>query len=248
MLDRLERAFSDQRRFLDDAGHELRTPITIVRGHLELMNAGDPADVAESRALVMDELDRMSRLVDDMVLLARSEQPDFLRVTDVEIGALVDDVLDKARPLAERTWVVDARMDEPLTADPQRVTQALLQLVSNAVRHTGTSDTIGLGAAAAGGAVKVWVRDTGPGVPPADRERIFARFQRGHSSSGDGSGLGLSIVRAIAVAHGGSATVESTAHGGARFVLWLPRRQPSTVTTVVPRLADDTVDLPAVAP
>jgi signal transduction histidine kinase len=250
MLDRLERAFAGQRQFLDDAGHELRTPITIVRGHLELMDAGDPVDVAESRALVLDELDRMGRLVDDMVLLARSEQPDFLHLAEVEVGVLVDEVLDKARALAPRTWVIDARAEVPVRADPQRLTQAMVQLVSNAVRHTGDGDTIGLGSRAEGSCVRIWVRDTGAGVPQQDRERIFARFQRGTTSAGEGSGLGLSIVRAIAEAHGGTATVEAADAGGARFVLSLPRRDAArrTETTRDDDASRDTVEIPVVRP
>ncbi len=243
MLDRLQHAFADQRQFLDDAGHELRTPLTIVRGHLELMDAGDPAEVADSRLLVLDELDRMTRLVDDMVLLAKSEQPDFVRPREVELGVLVDEVLDKSRPLAQRTWVLDARADALLAVDPQRLTQALLQLVSNAVRHTGPGDAIAVGAAVTSGGVRLWVRDTGPGVPDADRERIFGRFERG-PGSGEGRGLGLAIVRAIAEAHGGTATVEPVAGSGARFVLRLP------TTCVRRRRSDrdhDTVPVPVVS-
>jgi signal transduction histidine kinase len=245
MLDRLQHAFADQRQFLDDAGHELRTPLTIVRGHLELMDAGDPTEVAESRVLVLDELDRMSRLVDDMVLLAKSEQPDFVRPREVELGVLVDEVLDKARPLAERSWVLDARADAQVAADPQRLTQALVQLVSNAVRHTGPGDTIAVGAAVLASGVRVWVRDSGPGVPAADRERIFGRFERG-SGSGEGRGLGLAIVRAIAEAHGGTATVEPVSGSGARFVLTLPL----TCLLSRPRSGEthDTVPVPVVSP
>jgi signal transduction histidine kinase len=211
------------------------------------MNAGDAQDVADTRALVMDELDRMSRLVDDMVLLAASEQPDFVRPREVELGALVDEVLDKARPLADRRWTLDARSEVVVSADPQRLTQALVQLVSNAVRHTAPGGTIGLGSRSDGRQVRIWVRDSGPGVPVEDRERIFDRFRRGRAARGEGSGLGLSIVRAIAEAHAGTVAVESEPGGGARFVLTLPQpdvsgTDPSSPTT----LSTDTVELPVV--
>lgn len=109
MLDRLEAAFAGQRDALDDAGHELRTPITIIRGHLELMDSADPADVAEVRSLVLDELDRMHRMVDDLVMLAKAKRPDFVHPRPVELDLLVDDVIDKASALADRQWRVDAR-------------------------------------------------------------------------------------------------------------------------------------------
>jgi signal transduction histidine kinase len=235
MLDRLEAAFVNQRQFLDDAGHELRTPLTVVRGHLEIMDEGDPDDVAASRTLVLDELDRMSRLVDDMVLLAKSARPDFVHVRVVEVGALVDEVLDKSRALASRHWLLDRRADARLLADPQRLTQALLQLVSNAVRYTGEGDVVALGSRVDHGAVRIWVRDSGPGVRPEDAERIFERFERGAGAEGEGSGLGLAIVRAIAEAHGARAFVEPVPDGGARFVLLFPahRRLPEDPSDVV---------------
>ena len=103
MLDRLEAAFDSQRAFVSDASHELRTPITIVRGHLELLG-DDPEERRETIALVTDELDRMSRFVDDLLLLARAERDDFLRVSEVELGALTDELAEKASALGKRSW------------------------------------------------------------------------------------------------------------------------------------------------
>lgn len=222
MLDRLEKAFATQRRFLDEAGHELRTPITILRGHLELMSAADPADVASTQDLLLDELDRMGRLVDDLMMLARSERPDFLRPREVELGAFLDDVLVKARGLADRSWRCDERAEARICADPHRLTQAMLALASNAVRHTGPDGIVALGSRCRDGQVQLWVRDSGPGVAAADAARIFQRFERGANPSPDGAGLGLAIVRAIATAHGGTVRVESTPGSGARFLLDLP--------------------------
>lgn len=231
MLDRLESSFADQRRFLDDAGHELRTPITIVRGHLELTNPADPADVAATRALAIDELDRMGRLVDDLILLAKAERPDFVRPEAFEAGALTDDVLDKVRAIDDRRWVVDHRAEGEVIADPQRLTQALVQLATNSVAHTSPGDEIAVGSRLLSDSVQWWVRDTGPGVRPEQRSQIFERFARGPDAADmEGSGLGLSIVRAIARAHGGDVmlvdgTVVNPAapSSGATFVMTIPR-------------------------
>lgn len=223
MLDRLEVAFTTQRRFLDDAGHELRTPITILRGHLELLDSADAGDVESTRALVLDELDRMSRLVDELVILAKAGRPDFLDARQLDLGELTDDILDKARALGERTWLLDSRGEGALHADRQRLTQALIQLAANAVQHTRPGDVVAVGSATGDGWARLWVRDTGPGVSAADAERIFERFERGAGASrGDGSGLGLSIVRAIAEAHGGHVLVDTGQEYGATFTLVLP--------------------------
>lgn len=223
MLDRLEVAFAGQRDALDDAGHELRTPITIIQGHLELMNSDDPDDVAEARDLALDELDRMRRMVDDLVVLAKAKRPDFVRPRPVELGPLIDDVLDKSSGLAERQWRVDARAEATMNLDQQRVTQALLQLVSNAVKFTGPDDTIAIGSRIVGDEVRLWVRDTGPGVAPKDAERIFQRFTSGRAGGGvESHGLGLAIVRAICEAHHGRVWLESRPGDGALFTISLP--------------------------
>ncbi|WP_327585087.1 HAMP domain-containing histidine kinase [Nonomuraea sp. NBC_00507] len=223
MLDRLERAFLAQRNFLDDAGHELRTPITVIRGHLELMG-DDPADRAETLALVTDELERMNRIVDDLLTLAKAEQPGFLAVDTVELADLTVSVVAKARALGERKWRVDEVAEARVPADRQLLTQALMQLVANAFRHTKDGDLIAVGSAVRDGRAELWVRDSGPGVAPADRERIFGRFTRGAGRTGahDGSGLGLAIVKSIAEAHEGWVQVTEAPGGGACFVMSIP--------------------------
>ena len=226
MLDRLEAAFVGQRQFLDDAGHELRTPLTVLRGHLELLDAGDEQEVAETKALLLDEVDRMARLVGDLILLAKSNRPDFLHVSDVDPADLVASVQAKARGLGDRAWTIDHTTHHRTSMDEQRLTQALLQLADNAVKHTGDGDVIAFGSSYDGQAVRLWVRDTGPGVPPADREVIFERFGRSSVPADDeGFGLGLSIVAAIAHAHGGSVHVEDADPPGARFVITLPAQE-----------------------
>ena len=230
MLDRLEASFgslesavASQRAFVSDASHELRTPITIVRGHLELLG-DEPEERHETIALVTDELDRMSRFVDDLLVLAKAEREDFLHVAPLELGALTDELLDKATALGRREWRLEERGERLLHADRQRLTQAVMGLAQNAVEHTGEGDPIWLGSAAEGDEARLWVRDAGPGVPDADRERIFERFARARGSArrSEGAGLGLSIVRAIAEAHGGRVELRGGEGEGAKFTVVLP--------------------------
>ena len=223
MLDRLEGAFASQRAFVSDASHELRTPITIVRGHLELLG-DDPQERRETIALVTDELDRMSRFVDDLLLLAKAERDDFLRLDWLELGALTDELLDKAGALAARTWKLDGHAEALLRGDRQRLTQAVIGLAQNAVQHTADGDPIWLGSAVNGREARLWVRDAGPGVPLADQERIFERFARTQASRrrSEGAGLGLAIVRAIADAHGGRVELRSRPGAGATFTVVIP--------------------------
>lgn len=222
MLARLQTAFETQRRFVDDAGHELRTPLTIVRGHLELLE-DDPAERRATLELVLDELDRMARLVSDMLTLAKWERADFLSTAPVDVAVLTDDVLAKAEALGDRQWVLDARATGTIVADRQRITQALVQLAQNAVQHTQEGDEIGLGTFAGDGEARLWVRDTGPGIPFEEQERVFARFYRAAAGRrSDGAGLGLSIVQAIARAHGGRLELASVPGSGATFTVVLP--------------------------
>ncbi|MFI2754365.1 sensor histidine kinase [Cellulomonas sp. P22] len=229
MLDRLENAFGSQRELLDDVGHELRTPLTIVRGHLELMNPRDVEDVLAVQALALDELDRMHRLVDDLMTLATADRPDFVRLAPTDIGRLTDDVLDKARGLGERHWQITARADVVLLVDSQRITQAWLQLIANAVSVSAPGTRIRIGSELRAGRVRLWVHDQGPGVPVEEEQRIFERFHRGRADRAgrrsEGAGLGLPIVAAIAAAHRGRVRLERwPAHAGpgAVFLLDLP--------------------------
>jgi two-component system, OmpR family, sensor kinase len=224
MLARLEAAFTGQRQFLDDAGHELKTPLTVIRGHMELLDSDDPDEVETTRRLLLEEIDRMSRLVGDLIMLAKTDRPDFLEYAAVDIGPFTATVLEKCRALGERTWVLDEQAKLLGWVDEQRLTQAMLQLAQNAVKHTAPGDEVGIGSHVdAEHGLRLWVRDTGNGVPDEDKQVIFERFGRSHVPEGDeGFGLGLSIVRAIATAHGGSVHVEDVAPRGARFVLSLP--------------------------
>lgn len=235
MLDRLEEAHRTQQRFVDDAGHELRTPITIVRGHLELLSE-DPEERRATIRLVTDELARMSRIVSDLLVLARAQQPDFVRVAPQDIASLTLDIEAKAQALGDRRWQLMEVAEGEAAVDAQRVTQAVLQLAANAVQVTDSGDRIRIGSRFAGeGAerrLSVWVADEGPGVSEEAAARIFERFVHGGHvaarsdtagpSPRHGSGLGLAIVRAITDGHGGSAWVESTLGEGATFGIDLP--------------------------
>jgi signal transduction histidine kinase len=228
MLDRLEDGFRTQRAFLSDVAHELRTPITIVRGHLELLG-DDPQEREETVALVTDELDRMARYVDDLLLIARAEQPDFLRGAPTDFGALALDLVARVRGLSDRRWVLDAA--PPVGAhegvvDTERITQAVLALATNAVQHTRDGDEIGIGVRVLGDVVEIWVRDTGPGIDPTERPSLFDRHRRGERSRArrpDGSGLGLAIVAAIAHAHRGEVRVDDETGVGATFTITIPQ-------------------------
>ena len=223
MVDRLELAFDTQRTFISDAGHELRTPITIIGGHLEMLG-DDPDDRADAMAIVNDELHRMARMVDELLLLARTETPDFLRREPLELRSFLGDLFTKASALGDREWVLHADAFGTICADGQRLTQAVLNLARNAAGHTEPGGKITLGSERAAGTVRIWVQDTGTGISPDDRERIFERFARGRDRrrSADGAGLGLAIVLAIVEAHGGRIELSSEVGAGSLFTLVLP--------------------------
>ncbi len=139
MLDRLAVAFASQRDFIRDISHELRTPIAVVRGHLELLSEMDPSNRTERDAtirLVTGELDRMSRFVEDLLLLAKSDQPNFLTLETVRVDDLCEELVQKVRGLAERDWRLDVSTRRSIVADPQRLTQAMMNLTRNALEHT----------------------------------------------------------------------------------------------------------------
>jgi two-component system, OmpR family, sensor kinase len=228
MLDRVESAFRTQRQFIDDAGHELRTPLTVIRGHLELLG-DDPTERREVQAIITDELDRMSRMVSDLLVLARAERPDFLQPAPVDIGQLTAEVQEKARSLADRQWLDGGHAEGVTLADRQRLTQAWMQLAQNATQHTVDGDQIAVGSWHSGDHFQLWVGDSGPGIPADERDGLFEGFSRGvHSSrSGEHFGLGLPIVRAIAVAHGGTVDVGGNVLGGALFTIRIPITPPA---------------------
>ncbi len=223
MLDRLEAAFEDQKGFLADVGHELRTPITVIRGHLETLG-DDPAERAEATSVITDELERMSRLVDDLLLLARSDRADFLRPEPLDLDLLTHELFAKARSLGVRRWKVDRADVALFEGDSHRLTSAMMNLAQNAVKHTRGHEVIAIGSAHEDDLIRLWVRDEGEGIEPHEKERIFERFARGgpRPGHGHGAGLGLAIVKAIAEAHGGWVELESTPGVGSTFSVIIP--------------------------
>ncbi|MGG6269340.1 sensor histidine kinase [Leptolyngbya sp. AN03gr2] len=223
MMDRLQSAFISQRNFINDAGHELRTPLTIIRGHLELMD-NDPDEQQETLNIVMDELDRMNRFVDDLILLAKSERSDFLQLELVNIETLTHELFAKACALADRHWILDPVGRGQVVLDRQRITQAMMNLAQNATQYTDATQTIALGSAIRSGKLHLWVRDTGEGISLTDQNRIFDRFARAANSRrrSEGAGLGLSIVRAIVEAHHGQITLHSQLRKGSKFTIVIP--------------------------
>lgn len=225
MLDRLQLAFNSQQEFVRDAGHELRTPITVIQGQLEMLKYR-PEQQSQTLKLVTDELDRMGRLVNDLLLLAKAERPDFLKPKPEELDWLTEELYLKAKLLADRDWQLESKGLSPVTLDRQRFTQAVMNLVQNAVRHTQEGDTIAIGSTSKDGYLHFWVKDTGEGIVPADQERIFHRFARATDVDQDdrfeGAGLGLAIVEAIVNAHGGWVELSSQLGHGSTFTLVMP--------------------------
>jgi len=226
MLDRLEATFRSQRAFIQDTSHELRDPLTICRGHLELLG-DDPGDRERTVALVLDELDRMARIVDDLQLLADAEQPGFLRPEWIDASSFTAELLAKARALAPRDWQLDAAGEGMLVADRHALTEAVMNLAHNAVQHTEEDAVIAIGAALREDEASIWVRDAGRGIHVSDQARIFDRFTRGRDADRRyrGGGLGLAIVKAVAEAHGGRVELESRLGGGSIFTIVVPRYQ-----------------------
>jgi two-component system, OmpR family, sensor kinase len=235
MLDRLTDAFAGQRAFVADASHELRTPLTIIRGQLEVLAAQpdpSPEEVRRVERLVQGEIGRISRLIDDLLLLAKSEQTQFLRVEAIALPRYVDELWAGVTLLAQRDLQLGSVPDGVLHADPDRLAQALRNLLANAIAHTAEpSGLVRLRAEQTGlGELAFLVEDDGPGIPPSERERVFARFNRTDAArdrASGGTGLGLAIVRAIVQAHGGHVTAEASPAGGARIRVVLPRFTPT---------------------
>jgi len=224
MLDRVQHSVEGQRQLLDDVGHELRTPITVVRGHMELIDAHDPADVRQTRDLVLDEVDRMGVLVNDLLMLAKAGESGFVRPQWSDLATLTDQTLEKARALGDRVWRLDRVASSEAWLDPGRITQAWLQLAANAVKYSTPGSVITLGSRLHRGEAQLWVRDQGIGIAPEQLAVVRERFGRTSEaqSHASGAGLGLSIVESIVAAHGGRLDIESEPGAGSTFTINLP--------------------------
>ncbi len=236
MLAQLETEFDQRRRsedrlrrFVADASHELRTPIASVRGYAELFRRGgadDPAELARILARIEAEAQRMGILVDELLLLARLDEGRPLERQPVDLREVVADAVVAARVRApDRAWRLTAEEPIPVIGDADRLRRVADNLLSNVIVHTPTGTSAAVGVTIDGGSARLVVRDEGPGLPEADRQRVFDRFFRAAGSGGEsrsGTGLGLSIVAAVVEAHGGSVQMESVVGEGVSVIVMLP--------------------------
>jgi signal transduction histidine kinase len=255
MLDRLSEAFAGQRAFVADASHELRTPLTVIRGQLEVLSAQQepsPEELRRVERLVQAEIARIGRLIDDLLLLAKTEQAESLRTEPIDLPAFVDELWHANTLLADRRFQLDPAPPGKLHADPDRLAQALRNLLANAIEHTDPERGLVLMRVQRAGeaGIRFVVEDDGPGIPPDERERVFDRFHRtdeARDRASGGTGLGLAIVGAIVKAHGGTVKASASAAGGARMELELPRfaaaqppkTPPQTPARTASALSDD---------
>jgi two-component system OmpR family sensor kinase len=230
MLARLEAAFTQTRRFAADAAHELRTPLAALRGGIEVALRAErtPEEYRRVLASSLEEVERLIRLAEDLLLLSRSSAgPDVTRAP-VDLEPLLLDVFDVGARLGQGAGVsvrTDAMASATVRGDATALRRALLNLIENAIKYTPPGGKVELGLTTGDGLAVITVSDTGIGLDPADADRIFESFVRldaARARDTGGAGLGLAIARSIAVAHGGTLTVESRPGAGSRFVLRLP--------------------------
>ncbi len=220
------RLLAAQHRFLQDASHQLRTPITVALGHAELL-ARELTDPRHRRDidLVAGELTRLKGLAERLLLIAASENPDFLRLEPVPLDEFLAEALHRWRPAAQRSWQLGRLDPTTVSADRERLGLAVDALLENAVQHTSAGDVIRLSVRAGGRSpfAHVIVEDAGTGIAPAELDRIFDRFRSGSSANVPrGTGLGLALVRAIAHGHSGEVLVRSAPGTGSKFEIVLP--------------------------
>ncbi|HEU4980127.1 MAG TPA: HAMP domain-containing sensor histidine kinase, partial [Solirubrobacterales bacterium] len=230
MMDRLESGFRQQREFISDASHELRSPLTVLRGRIELLGRRSSDERTNEEAdELLREVSRMDRLVEDLLTLAQAGRGTLLQRRRVPLDDLLDDLRRDMPLLGASRFQVDAQAQGTIEVDPDRIAQVLRNLVSNAVRHSGPEGTVRVSVTPANGGARFAVSDDGPGIPPDQLERIFDRFYRtdeGRGRDEGGSGLGLAIARAIVEAHGGRINAESPPGEGATIRFELPGLRP----------------------
>lgn len=225
-----------QRKFVRDASHELRTPITIALGHAELLRAGAADPQAESDAnVIVDELGRLARLSERLLQLASAEDVDLLKISRIDPVSLVEQTLQRWEPTAPRRWTLRMHLErgETVPADADRLRDALDALIENALNATSDGDVITLGASPRGADVVLEVADEGIGMDPEGMPSMFERFGRAdtpRSRQTGGAGLGLPIVTAIVAAHGGTVEAESSFGEGTTIRVVLPGLRSSAAT------------------
>ena len=224
------RLLEHERRFIQNASHELRTPITVAIGHAELLQRStDPSRMAADARVVVEELMRLRRLSDRLLLLAAADDPDFLHKKPIEVEPVLVNALHRWSP-TPRQWRLGATDEAVVDADADRLALAIDALIENAVKHTTPDDWIELSVRRTNG-VEITVADSGMGIPPQHLDHIFERFARSDASrqgDSEGHGLGLSIVKTIAEAHGGTLRVRSKVGKGTELTISLPLWQAGT--------------------
>ncbi len=224
MIERIAAGLDAQRQLLSDVSHQLRTPLTVARGHLEILErnpAPERAEVTQAAATVIGELGQMSTLVERLLLLGRSFAPDFVEAEPAALRAFMGEVFAAARVLAERRWTLCEVPDVVVVVDSAKLRGALLNLVDNAVKATAPGDAIELGARLDPELV-YWVADSGSGIAAGDQAEVFDRFRRAGPSGQKGAGLGLAIVKAVTEAHGGRVRLQSVEGQGTTVEVVLP--------------------------
>jgi signal transduction histidine kinase len=227
MLERLDNFFQAQVRLSADVSHELRTPLTAIRGNVDLLRRGatnDPAELEEALEVIDGELDRMSRIVADLLLLSQADAGISLRMAPVELDTIILDVYRQARVVANGVNIQLGHEDQAIVkGDADRLKQLLINLITNAIKHTPPGGNITISLYRDPDWVRVIITDTGRGIAATALPHIFERFyQADDSHKHKGTGLGLSIAQWIAQAHGGKITVTSELGKGSTFILWLP--------------------------
>ena len=242
MADKLYAAMTAQRRLLSDVSHQLRTPLTVARGHLEVLErtgAEDPAAVREAVDVVIDEIDHMKGLVEQLLMLGHALEPDFLSLEPVDLRSFCHELVDATRVIAPRHWVVSDVPDAVLQVDAGKLRGALLNLIDNAVRATRDGDVVALSVRRdVDGRTVLSVDDSGPGIPPERRQLVLGRFARPGAADSEGTGLGLAIAQAVARAHGGELVIGESPHGGCRVSIVLPASTTVAVATSSPDEAE----------
>ena len=223
-----QRLLEHERQFMQDASHAIRTPITIARGHLDLVTSAVHDPIVEADlAVVLEQLDRMAHLSATLVALEEIESaPDHERAP-IDLVTMVTELHDRWSRSVERTWHLSAPDHAVAMVDAYRVGMALEAMIDNAVKQTEPWGRIRLSVRRSPGWVTVGVEDDGPGIPPLEREAVFGRFVKGSSArAGHGSGLGLALVRAVSESHGGRARIGQSWLGGAALWVDLPTAGP----------------------
>jgi signal transduction histidine kinase len=228
MLDRIDQVMDVQRRLLSDVSHQLKTPLTVMRGHLEVLGrtgVDDPAEVGETIEIVVGEIEHMRELIEQLLLLGSALEPDFTTMAPVDLRSFMADLAASAEVLGDRGVVLSELPDLVISADEAKLRGALLNLIDNAVKATSDGDTIELGSRheAGSGEIVLWVGDSGPGIPIEERSRVLERFGRPDTEKRAGSGLGVAIVGAVAGAHGGRLELGTSRLGGLEARMVLPR-------------------------